>query len=139
MKVERLIEVAKDEEITFQKKRLFSYRTEIKAIRTERDIVSKSEKELIKSILSAWKDLRDLRKKQNFTITGYKLSIHKENTNLDQDKTVWDYELEQEFMEKKHEFEETKELNTKKYEKELDEWKKLHAQRKEVIPTKILF
>ena len=60
-RVEELIEVATDEEILFQKKRLSSYRTEIKAIRNERDLISKSEKELIKSILSAWKDLRDLK------------------------------------------------------------------------------
>ena len=131
-KVEKLIEVAKDEEISFHKKRLSSYRTEIKAIRHDRDIISNSEKELIKSILSAWKDLRDLRKKQNFTITGYKLSIHKENTNMEEDKVAWDYEIEQEFVERRQEFQETKEVNMSKYEKELEEWKVLHAQRKEV-------
>ena len=131
-RVEELIEVATDEEILFQKKRLSSYRTEIKAIRNERDLISKSEKELIKSILSAWKDLRDLRKKQNFTITGYKLLIHKEHTNVNEDKNAWNYEIEQEYMEKVHEFEETKDSNQKKYDEDLEKWKVLHAQRKEV-------
>ena len=98
-KVEELIIIAKEEEILFQKKRLASYRTEIKAIRAERDAVSKFEKDLIKSILEAWKDLRDLRKKQNFTITGHKLSIHKESTNLDEDKKSWKYEIDKEFLE----------------------------------------
>ena len=53
-RVKDLIEVAKEEEIIFQKKRLFSYRTEIKSIRSERDLIAKSEKELVKS---SWKDM----------------------------------------------------------------------------------
>ena len=131
-RVKDLIEVAKEEEIIFQKKRLFSYRTEIKSIRSERDLIAKSEKELVKSILSAWKDLRDLRKKQNFTITGYKMLIHKEHTSASDDKTAWDFEIEQEYLEKQHEFEEIKESKLKCYEEDLEKWKVLHAERKEV-------
>ena len=131
-RVEELIDVAKDEEIDFQKKRLLSYRTEIKAIRNERDRVAKSEKELVKSILTAWKDLRDLRKKQSFTITGHKLIIHKEHTNIDEDKAVWTYETNQEYLEKFHEYEGTKAENQKTYDENFEQWKVLHGHRKEV-------
>ena len=51
-RVEENFKLATDDELQFQKKRLASYRTEIKAIRKERDVNSRSEKELIKSILS---------------------------------------------------------------------------------------
>ena len=51
--------------------------------------VSRFEKDLVKSILGAWKDLRDVRKKQNFTITGHKLAIHKETPNLEEDQKSW--------------------------------------------------
>ena len=122
-RVEGLIEVAKEEEIVFQKKRLASYRTEIKAIRSERDMISKSEKELIKSILSAWKDLRELRRKQNFTITGYKLLIHKEHPNVNEDKIAWNFEINQEFQEKLNEHKDTKDDIIKQYEEDLEKWK----------------
>ena len=131
-RVEENLEVATDVELEFQRKRLASYRTEIKAIRKERDVNSRSEKELIKSILSAWKDLRELRKKQNFTITGHKLSIHKEQTNVEEDEKAWKYEIDQEYLERFNEFEESKEVNLKEYEKELENWKSLHSERKEV-------
>ena len=49
-RVEEHLEISTDVELQFQKKRLASYRTEIKAIRKERDVNSRSEKELIKSI-----------------------------------------------------------------------------------------
>ena len=131
-RVEELIDIAKEEEIYFQKKRLLSYRTEIKAIRNERDLIAKSEKELVKLILTAWKDLRDLRKKQSFTITGHKLIIHKEQTDINKDNAEWNFETEQEYMEKFHEFEETKLENQRKYDAEFEQWKVLHSQRKEV-------
>ena len=131
-RVEENFKLATDDELQFQKKRLASYRTEIKAIRKERDVNSRSEKELIKSILSAWKDLRELRKKQNFTITGHKLSIHKEQTNIEEDEKAWKYEIDQEYLERFHEFGETKEVNQKEYEKDLENWKTLHSERKEV-------
>ena len=131
-RVEELIDIAKDEEIYFQKKRLLSYRTEIKAIRNERDLIAKSEKELVKLILTAWKDLRDLRKKQSFTITGHKLIIHKEQTDVNKDNSEWNFETEQEYMEKFHEFEENKLENQKKYDAKFEQWKVLHSQRKEV-------
>ena len=88
-KVEELMITAKEDEIQFQKKRLNSYRTEIKALRAERDGVSRFEKDLVKSILASWKDLRDVRKKQSFTITGHKLAIHKESANVEEDKRNW--------------------------------------------------
>ena len=131
-RVEEHLQISTDVELQFQKARLASYRTEIKAIRKERDVNSRSEKDLIKSILSAWKDLRELRKKQNFTITGHKLSIHREHTNIEEDDKSWKYEIDQEYLERFHEFEESKEVNLKEYEKELENWKILHSERKEV-------
>ena len=79
-----------------------------------------------------WKDLRDLRKKQNFTITGHKLAIHKEAANLEEDKKIWKYEIDKEFLERVQEAEERKKVEEKEYEAAMTQWKKLHAERREV-------
>lgn len=131
-KVEELLLTAKEEDVAFQRKRLQSYRTEIQAVRTERDAVSKFEKDLVKSILASWKDLRDLRKKQNYTITGHKVTIHKEVVDVEEDRRVWKYELEREFLEQVHQFEERKEVEEREYQEALERWRVLHAERREV-------
>ena len=94
--------------------------------------MSKFEKDLVKSILALWKDLRDLRKKQNFTITGHKLAIHKEAANMEEDKKIWKYELDKEFLEKVQEAEERKTGEEKEYQEAMTTWRRLHAERREV-------
>jgi hypothetical protein len=46
------------------------------------------ERELVRSILGLWRDLREVRRKQGFTITSHKLTIHKEAPDQHQDLKV---------------------------------------------------
>jgi hypothetical protein len=46
------------------------------------------ERELVKSILLLWRELREVRRLQTFTITTHKLTIHKEAADLQQDLQV---------------------------------------------------
>ena len=46
------------------------------------------ERELVKSIVYVWKDLRDVRKNQNYSVTSHKLIIHKENSDPHKDAQV---------------------------------------------------
>ena len=46
------------------------------------------ERELVRSILQVWRDLRDVRKAQNYSVTSHKLLIHKENADIAQDMQV---------------------------------------------------
>ena len=67
--------------------------------------------------------MRDLRKKQNFTITGHKLAIHKEAANMEEDKKIWKYELDKEFLEKVQEAEERKKVEEKERQQTISRFK----------------
>lgn len=57
--------------------RLNSYKNEIKKTRQQRDNEMLLKKNLTEKILSTWKELKDLRFKQNYRNTEYKLIIKK--------------------------------------------------------------
>ncbi len=57
--------------------RLNAYKNEIKQTRQQRDIEMKQKKNLIEKILITWRELKELRKKQNFRTTDIKLIIKK--------------------------------------------------------------
>jgi len=59
------------------RKKMIAYKNEIKQIRQQRDIVMKMKKGLIEKILSTWKELKELRAKQQFRNTDIKLIIRK--------------------------------------------------------------
>ena len=46
------------------------------------------ERELVRKLLEIWKELRDVRKHQNYSVTNHKLIIHKEAVNHNQDLKV---------------------------------------------------
>lgn len=57
--------------------RLRAYQNEIKLTREQKDIEMRLRKQLTDKILSTWKELKELRNKQKFRNTEYKLIIKK--------------------------------------------------------------
>ncbi len=57
--------------------KLKAYKNEIKQTRQQRDIEMKMKKNLIEKIVATWKDLKDIRAKQQFRNTDLKLIIKK--------------------------------------------------------------
>ena len=62
---------------TVDANRLNAYKNEIKQTRQQRDIEMKQKKNLTEKILITWKELKEIRVKQNFRSTEYKLIIKK--------------------------------------------------------------
>jgi Rps23 Pro-64 3,4-dihydroxylase Tpa1-like proline 4-hydroxylase len=60
--------------------RLRAYQNEIKLTREQRDIEMRMRKKLTEKILMTWKELKDLRARQQFRNTEYKLIIKKLQT-----------------------------------------------------------
>ena len=57
--------------------KLAAYKNEIKQTRQQRDIELKQKKNLCEQIVKTWKELKDVRAKQQFRITDIKLIIKK--------------------------------------------------------------
>ncbi len=68
---------SKDFMSTSDLNRLNAYKNEIKQTRQQRDIEMKQRKNLTAKILTTWKELKEIRIKQNFRTTDYKLIIKK--------------------------------------------------------------
>ena len=51
---------------------------------------------------------------------------------MEEDKKIWKYELDKEFLEKVQEAEERKTVEEKEYEEAMTTWRRLHAERREV-------
>jgi hypothetical protein len=68
---------SKDFLTTVDLNRLNAYKNEIKQTRQQRDIEMKQKKNLTEKILITWKELKEIRKKQNFRNTELKLTIKK--------------------------------------------------------------
>ena len=66
-----------ESEKDFHARRLDTYRSEIKAMKAERDSDSKEEKKLTTAILALWTEIRDVRNRQGYTNTSHKIVIKK--------------------------------------------------------------
>ena len=119
------------EEKEFQERRLETYRTEIKTIRTERDSDSQQERELVRTLLGYWKDVRELRNRQGYSTTNHKIAIKKESVNQTADKLRWEREIGRELQFKKEEHETNFQENMKSFRLAMDSWKETHHRRKE--------
>ena len=114
-------------EKVFQSRRLDTYRSEIKTIRAEKDADSLKERELTRSLLKIWKEIRAVRNQQGYTNTSHKLIIKKESVNVTQDKQKWDLEIKRELQEIKEEFDVNFEEKMKQFETDMDKWKFMHS------------
>ena len=55
-----------------------TYRAEIRILREERDDENLRERDLVRNIISIWKEIRNLRTSQKHSNTSHKIIIHKE-------------------------------------------------------------
>ena len=111
----------------FHGRRLETYRTEIKAMQSERDVDSQKERELVRIILGMWKEVRETRSRQGFSSTNYKILIKKESVNNTADRSKWEKELMREINFHKEEHEATYEKNLSQYKKAMEAWKETHS------------
>ena len=111
----------------FHGRRLETYRTEIKAMQSERDVDSQKERELVRIILGMWKEVRETRSRQGFSSTNYKILIKKESVNNTADRSKWEKELMRELNFRKEEHEATYEKNLSQYKKAMEAWKETHS------------
>ena len=85
------------------------------------------ERELTRSLLKIWKEIRAVRNQQGYTNTSHKLIIKKESVNVTQDKQKWDLEIKRELQEIKEEFDVSFEEKMKQFETDMDKWKFMHS------------
>ena len=119
------------EEKEFQERRLESYRTEMKAMRIERDSDSQQERELVRSLLGMWKDVREIRNRKGYSTTSHRIAIKKESVNQTADKLRWEREIMRELQFKREEHESNFQENMKSFRLAMDAWKDTHNRRKE--------
>ena len=111
----------------FHGRRLETYRTEIKAMQSERDTDSQKERQLVRIILGMWKEVRETRSRQGFSSTNLKILIKKESVNQVADRSKWEKELMREINFHREEHEATYQDNLSQYKKAMDTWKETHS------------
>ncbi|CAH1773716.1 unnamed protein product [Owenia fusiformis] len=111
-----------------QEARLRDYRTEIREMRQRRDNEQQADRNLIKNIITTWKELKTLRQSQGCTNTSIKLQIRKEDVGKQGDEEKWKQEIEEEVEEVREEMQLVYDEAMQRYQKLLDAWK---TQRKE--------
>lgn len=104
-----------------------TYGEEIKIMRQERDTDSFKERQLTRSLLSQWKEIRDVRTKYGFTNISNKLVIRKESVSMTVDKQKWDADLKTELRDEKEVFESTFEQRMKTFEQDMNAWMEIHS------------
>ncbi|XP_052775366.1 coiled-coil and C2 domain-containing protein 2A-like isoform X2 [Mya arenaria] len=100
-------------------RRLHDYRAEISQTRHQRDLEEKTDRVLLRNILSTWKGIKKEREIQGYTNTPVKLLIRKEDVDVTQDQFVWKQEIEEEMEELRDEQEREFKHNMLTYEEEL--------------------
>ncbi|XP_029649306.1 coiled-coil and C2 domain-containing protein 2A-like isoform X1 [Octopus sinensis] len=115
------------------KQRLKDYKTEIRQIRNQRDHEEHCCHKLVKAIIQTWKNIKQLREKQQFVATPIKLTICKQEMDRDQDDQQWRQEIDEELEEAREEYEESYQQKLIEYQQELEEWQKKQQLRKEAV------
>ncbi|XP_070555815.1 coiled-coil and C2 domain-containing protein 2A-like isoform X3 [Ptychodera flava] len=98
-----------------QMTRYQDYKYEIRQTRKSRDTEMHYDRQLLKNILKAWKEIKALRESQGCINTAVKLSVRKEETDKDEDMTQWKRDIDEEISEAREEYEETFNENMSRY------------------------
>ncbi|GAB1611232.1 hypothetical protein Ahia01_001410400, partial [Argonauta hians] len=115
------------------KQRLKDYRSEIRAIRHQKDWEEKCLNSLVKSMVHVWKNIKALRDRQKFVSTPVKLIICKQEVERDVDDQQWREDIEEEVEEIRADFEETYQHQEAEYKLLHDIWQRKHQLRKEAL------
>ncbi|XP_022245376.1 coiled-coil and C2 domain-containing protein 2A-like isoform X2 [Limulus polyphemus] len=113
--------------------RLQHYKEELRQTCKARDRAEMNERNLLRSIISLWKEIKRLRELQGYINTALKLTIHREQTNKAEEEEQWEREMHQELEEEKEDFELEYQYLFEQYEKELRKWKKWHIAKKQAL------
>ncbi|GLH06303.1 Coiled-coil and C2 domain-containing protein 2A [Gryllus bimaculatus] len=107
-----------------QKERLRKYNTEIREVRQMHMSECRRDRQLLGSVLQAWRDLKEVRELQQYINTPYQLRIHAQQISREE------ADAEQEEWEKlvQAEWEDFKEEKTEEFTKQKREYKKVLAQ-----------
>uniref|UniRef100_A0A3P8UI20 Coiled-coil and C2 domain containing 2A n=1 Tax=Cynoglossus semilaevis TaxID=244447 RepID=A0A3P8UI20_CYNSE len=103
--------------------RISEYSQEVRDTRQLRDSQQEKDRVLLKNIIKAWKDMKDLREFQKFTNTPFKLYLRKENVDQASDEHDHEEEILAEVMELEVESQEEYQRRLAQYKKQLLEWK----------------
>lgn len=111
-------------------KRIKEYKDQIRQTRKLRDSEDHSDRNLLKSLLKCWHELKNLREAQGYVNTQLKLVIRREERNKQEDEALLEEEIAEELQERREEFESEYQDKLAEYEVELKEWKKEAKRRK---------
>ncbi|KAK9876719.1 hypothetical protein WA026_014958 [Henosepilachna vigintioctopunctata] len=116
----------KNDEISNEgnRKNLRKYKSEVKELRDSLFVQGKEERQLLKLILSLWKNIKHLRNKNGYSSTSIKLIIHKESTNTEVDRKKYEESLHTAYQEILSEYREEFKNKLRVYKKLLAELQK---------------
>ena len=109
---------------------LEDYQEEIRNVREMCDLESLKDKQMLKSILTFWKDIKELRETQGFVSTNAKVLVYKEDADFSQEDKDWQRLMRCTFEEKKEEVMSDYEEVHRVYQSEFNEWKVKARERK---------
>ncbi|EDV23074.1 uncharacterized protein TRIADDRAFT_28071 [Trichoplax adhaerens] len=110
--------------------RLKDYKFEVSNVRRMRDSEDYKDRSLIKSMITTWNELKQLREKQGYANTSTKLIMHKKIVDKKEDAVKWDKEIKDELEEAREFFDEEYQEKLANYKKELKEWKRKNKGKK---------
>nr|XP_032806201.1 coiled-coil and C2 domain-containing protein 2A isoform X2 [Petromyzon marinus] len=105
------------------RKRVQEYTNEIRQTRRLNDIELEKDRNLLKSLLKTWKEIKNLREFQKYTNTQLKLYIRREEKRRQEDESQYEQEIAHEVDEMEQEFQEEFEKRMHEYRLQCDVWK----------------
>lgn len=111
-------------------KRIKEYKDQIRQTRKLRDTEDSSDRELLKSMLKCWHEIKALREAQGYVNTQVKLAVRREETDKQEDEALFEEEIAEELQERREEFDEEYQNKLAQYDEEIKEWKKEAKRRK---------
>ena len=102
---------------------LEDYSEEIRNVREMWDIECMKDKNMIRNILTLWKEIKSLRESQGFIATNTKILVYKEQTNFAKEDKIWQKQIKSTFEEKKEELMAEYDEKMKIHANEMADWK----------------
>lgn len=98
------------------------YTLEIRNTRQRRDSQQEMDRTLLQNVVKVWKEIKALRRLQNYTSTAYKLRYRRENVDHEKDEQEYEEEIVSEVLDFELELEEEYRRKLLTYRIQLQEW-----------------
>lgn len=121
--VKKNIEMTVNDNSEINLKKLEDCINNIKKLRELHFEESRQNREILKAILQTWKDIKKIRQTNNYSSTTIRLNIRKEKCSYEQERRVWDANIEETYNEVISELEIELQKKMLNYKKELEQWK----------------